>query len=159
MEKKIWAKPRSTTAASVRRHKFRSGSPGLGTCHKLFQGWWQLSGKGIERNWLWPPGSHHQSGGGVGRGVVLFPAPCPEVNVKDWRNKAGIYWEGADLLGTGGQGSINLLLPLRADPMVVGCTAPVPACLSLRVLKTGHEAMAPCMGAFHFLPFPRDLPR
>lgn len=48
----------------------------------------------------------------VGSGVVLFPAPSPEVNVKDWRNKAGIYWEGADLLGTGGQGGINLLLPL-----------------------------------------------
>lgn len=90
----------------------------------------------------------------VGRGVVLFPAPSPEVNVKDWRNKAGIYWEGADLLGTGGQGSINLLLPLQADLMVVGRIAPVPACLSLRVLKTGSEAMAPCMGAFHFLLFP-----
>lgn len=94
----------------------------------------------------------------VGRGVVLFPAPSPEVNVKDWRNKAGIYWEGADLLGSGGQGSINLLLPLRADLMVVGRTAPVPACRSLGVLRAGGEAMAPCMGAFHFLPFPPHLP-
>lgn len=145
-------------AASVRRHKFGSGSPGLGTCHKPFLGWWQLSGKGTEKNCLLSPGSDHQSGGGGGRGVVLFPAPSPEVNVEDWRNKAGIYWEGADLLGTSGQGSINLVLPLGADPMVAGHAAPVPVCLPLRALQTGREAMAPWMGAFHFLPFPHDPP-
>lgn len=99
-------------AASVRRRKLGSRSPGLRTCHIPVLVWWHMSGKGIERNRLWPLGSHHQSGGGVGQRVVLFPAPSPEVKVKDWRNKAGIYWEGADLLGTGGQGSINLLLPL-----------------------------------------------
>ena len=93
----------------------------------------------------------------VGRGVVLFLPPSPEVNVKDRRNKAGIYWEGADLLGSGGQGSTNLLLLLRTD-RIAGRTAPLPACLSLRVHKTGSGAMAPCTGAFHFLPSPRDLP-
>lgn len=99
-------------AASVRRHKFGSGSPGLGTCHIPFLVWWQMSGKEIERNWLCPLESHHQKGGGGGQRGCFVSCPILEVNVKDWRNKAGIYWEGADLLGTGGQGSINLLLPL-----------------------------------------------
>lgn len=77
--------------------------------------------------------------------------------MKDWGNKVGIYWEGADLLGTGGQGSTNLLLLLRAD-LIAGRAGPLPACLSLRVHKTGGGAMAPCTGAFHFLPSPCDLP-
>lgn len=98
-------------AASVRSHKFESGSPGLGTWNKLFLGWWQL-GRGLKRIGCGLQGATTNLEVVVGRGVVLFPAPSPEVNVKDWRNKAGIYWEGADLLGTGGQGSIDLLLPL-----------------------------------------------
>lgn len=100
-------------AASVRRQKFGSRSPVLGTCHIPVLVWWQMSGrglKGIGDCGLWEATTNQEVV--LGRGVVLFPAPSPEVNVKDWRNKAGIYWEGADLLGTGGQGSINLLLPL-----------------------------------------------
>jgi len=76
-------------------------------------GWWHWPGKGIERNWLWAPGTHQQSGGGGGCGGCFVSSPSSlEVNVKDWRNKAGIYWEGADLLGSAGQGSANLLLLL-----------------------------------------------
>lgn len=60
--------------------------------------------------------------------------------MKDWRNKAGIYWEGADLLGTGGQGSINLVLPLGADLTVAGHTL-----LSLPVFlsEPSTQAMRP----------------
>lgn len=144
--------------ASERRHRPVSGSTGLRTCQKPCLGWWHRSEKGIERNWLWAPGNHQRSGSGGGQGGCFVSSPPSlEVNVKDWRNKAGIYWEGADLLGTGGQGSTNLLLLLRAD-LIAGPAAPLPACLSLRVHKTGGGAMAHYTGVFHFLPSPCDLP-
>lgn len=144
-----WAKPGSTVIASERRHRPGSNWPGLKTCCKPGLGWWQWSWKHIERHWLWAPGSHQGSGGARGQVCFVF-STLSLVNVKDWRNKVGIYWEGRDLLGTGRQGSTNLIWWWGA--------APLPARLSLRVHKSSSGAMAPCTGAFHFLPSFCDLP-
>lgn len=85
---------------------------GVEACHKPCLGWWQKSGKEVERNRLQAPGSHQRSGGGSEQGVCFVSHSTLAVNEKDWRNKAGIYWEGADLLGTRGHGHTNLLLLL-----------------------------------------------
>lgn len=69
--------------------------------------------------------------------LFYFPPPLSlEVN---WRNKAGIYWEGADLLGTSGQGSTNLLLLLWAD-LILGCIAPL---LPFFLSRSTKQAVGP----------------
>lgn len=99
-----------------------------------------------EKNGLWAPGSHQQWGGGGGQGGACVSPLSLEVNVNDWRNKAGIYWEGADL--SGGQGRTNLLLLLLRVCPTAGCPSSGP---TTEVVRPWHP-----IPGHSFLP--QDLP-
>lgn len=89
-----------------------------------------------------------------------FVPPCQylSVSVKDWRNIAGIYREGADLLGTCGQGSTNLLLLLWAD-LILECAAPLFAAFTaLRIYTIGTGLWHSLLGHFISSLPPQDLP-
>lgn len=121
------------------------------THNKVSLCWWQWSGKGIEKNWLLAAARDLEAT--VGRRLLCRPSPSPPlqylaVSVKDWRNIAGIYWEGADLLGSCGQGSTNLLLLPGAD-LILECAASLfPAFTAVRIYTIGTRLWHSLLGYF-----------